>query len=229
MGKKQKSGSKHQSKEIRSYWKDNRYLVDGKVKAPAVPHGLSITTVFFNIANAVPDFFIAYFFIRAVNNPAGISYRSLRLLGLMVLMEFIVLVFSFLSIPIILSSDRKRKRIALILAFGLLLTPFTIVFKIDFRTMTPLYIFWGLIINRVLFVFMRNPKEINPMAVAYSVLLYIGSIFAGIVLASTIMEQQFLQLPSDRTLAIGPVLVAGMLYYVSTGLMELFLMPPQDN
>jgi len=200
--------------------------VSDKSRSQPARSALTIGSVIANIANAVPDFFIAFLFTRAIISPTYYSHRGLKLLCLVVLMEFLVLLFSFFAVSFILANRNRSRIILLLIALGLVLTPFALVFGIDLRTMTPFYILAGLVLNRVLFVLFRSPEEINPLDTAHKVLAYIGSLFtAGILVSAGSGSAMIQRIPEDKNMDFPILLAAGALYFTITGLLSLFWKP----
>ena len=123
--------------------------------ASARAGGISLAAVL----SAVPDAALALLFLYTWIRPDAIRADLGRDLMLVMLLEFIVVHSAGFMGSVMIGQAAQGQKAFLLLGLGGFYTLFVIGFALAFHTAWPLWSFWGLVINRMLSVLLKQPPE----------------------------------------------------------------------
>jgi len=139
------------------------------------------------VGNLLPDVGFAAVFLVAWISPGTLGDQVVRRLFLFLLMEFVVLQAAGLMGTVTIQIANRAVRGAAILAFAAFYTVFAGAISIAMKSWLPLVGFWGLTLNRLLGVLLRQvPDEETKAFVARGWLAGVSSFLAGFVLVTVL-------------------------------------------
>ena len=187
------------------------------------------------LINAVPDWVIAGTFLVTWVRPSALGEDMVDRLELVMLMEFVVVHSTgFMGVVVLSRVDRRAKLIGL-LALGGFYSIFTGGFSMGFHTIWPFLAFWALTANRMLGVLISPAADLREAKVlaagwASAVLAYVSMAMVTMLLPMprlglTRKVVYSLHLTGSGLWVDQPwrVLAFGTLYFLITGIIDLFL------
>ncbi|MEK6796942.1 MAG: hypothetical protein AABZ39_19365 [Spirochaetota bacterium] len=193
-----------------------------------------ILSVVSRIITALPNAALAAFFLITWIKPYQFGDKVVSYLLLLMLMEFInVHAAGFLG-SVIISKYGKVKKLFSIVGLGLFYTIFVGGFSLAFHVWWPLVAFWGLILNRLLSVFLgRTLDEDRKARLSVSwfggALCYLVAVFLTLIpfipalgITDAVISHQ--ALPGSGIWIDEPyrVVAAGCIYFTGVTLISLF-------
>ncbi len=186
------------------------------------------------VLNALPDFALAATYLVTWFAPAALGHGTVNGLMMVLLMEFVVVQASGFMGSVALARANRAERSAGILAFAAFYTVFAGAASIGFRTWWPVAMFWGLAINRLFGVIVRQvPDEALVRFVkdgwAAAMLIYFPACFltSGLPLPRLGLTPAAVAAQHLVDIAVWAdhpekVMAFGILYYGVFGLSELW-------
>jgi hypothetical protein len=185
------------------------------------------------IGAALPDFVLGALFLATWVLPTAARIKFAPQLVLIALLEFVIIHSSAFAGNIMLGKGPRGARAASLIALGLFYTLFVGAFGLMFKTWWPLVSFWGLMLNRLLSLFLGQAPEGEEKALiqrgwAATAIFYLGSVMLTAVLpvprlgmTSTVVAS--LHIPGSGMWVSQPwrVMAFGFLYFTAVGISEL--------
>ena len=184
--------------------------------------------------SALPDFGLAALFLITWIKPDAIGESMVSYLVVVMLLEFIIVHSSgFMGHIMIGDGDKKNRGIALV-GLGLFYTLFVGAFAVSSREWWPLAAFWGMTLNRVLFILLGQApdgkeKELLQKSWAVGAMFYVLSVTVTVIapvpefgITSDVIRS--LGFDSDGLWVEQPehALACGVLYFSAVALSELY-------
>jgi phosphatidylglycerophosphate synthase len=136
---------------------------------------------------ALPDFAIAAAALITWVNPQVLGPDYVGHLFVLMLLEFIVMHSAAFMGQVAFSAEPRRKRVVKTLGLAAFYTMFALGFALGAKAWWPLWSFWGLVVNRLLFILFGGAPDDRAVAYAQkswavSAMCYICGIFVTVLL-----------------------------------------------
>lgn len=210
-------------------WK-NFFMDNPSVRPTTVQRTISLSAVL----PALPDFALAALFLLTWIMPEAIDEGMVSYLVVVMLMEFIIVHSSGFMGHVMISDGNKKKRGLTLVGLGLFYSVFVGAFALGSGEWWPLAAFWGMTLNRILFILLGQApggkeKELLQSSWAIGAMFYVLSVTVTVIapipqLGITPGVVKGLAFNSDGLWVEQPehAIACGVLYFFAVALSELY-------
>jgi hypothetical protein len=187
-----------------------------------------------SLLNAFPDLMMAALFFITWISPLALEERMVSYLVLVLLMEFIVIHSAGFMAMAMTSSKPALQRVGATIGLGLFYTLFVSAFAMSFDEWWPIAAFWGLVLNRLLSVFLGGTpaeEQRNAMMTTWgrNAAFYLFAVFLGIFLplpelgiTRDVQQLQAFSAGGLWTDTPETAIASGFIYFTAVAVTELF-------
>lgn len=138
------------------------------------------------LLSALPDFGLAALFLVTWITPDAFDEKMVSYLVLVMVMEFVIIHSSGFMGRVMIDEGDKKKRGLTLVGLALFYSLFVGGFALSFETWWPLAAFWGMTLNRILFILLGHAPEgegklLLQKSWAAGALFYLGSVFLTVL------------------------------------------------